>query len=1096
MVEIEIMKTLPDCELIRVLAEKVGHRSDTSFNVFSKLDDFCRRISGEVRQINELFPEFTPHDEEYHIKKLFFVADTVLGRERFEAMNSTELFVLAVSLYGHDWGMAVGLDEKEYIITGKIPEEKNLDDLWVLPDERSRFKRFARDKQLAMKGEVSAEDITIEIWRDYVRETHALRSGERVRRFFEEIDGGVADAASRVCEGHWLSFEALQDYDSYPPNFSVARENVNLRALAVYLRLIDLLDLAEDRTPYVIWKFVAPRDPQSKMEWKKHRALRPVTCPPYLNGRVIRVDGSTDHHEVYAALEDLRIYCEDQLRGCNDLLAQMYDPNHKLDLYHIDWRVAAKGFKKTSIRFEFDRNQMFRILGDEIYQGDPYVFLRELLQNSIDAIRMRRNIIEKHAGYEPGNLGVIRVNVEHQDDGDAIVTWTDDGIGMDEYIVKNYLAVAGKSYYISSDFEREGLEMDPISRFGIGILSCFMVADRIEIDTYKDPMLPPQSGPLKIKIPDPSRQFRIESLPHVISDIIGTTVRVFVKASKIPDSDEKYGSFKPLKVTEYLSTLAGFVEFPIVISEESKKTIILHPDQDPNAARERFGPEFKIHQRDLSYPLSEAIVPQDLHNARELLREEHFNIRSDLGLEDYEGSLTYLVPINDEVDISYWSENVLVRGKPSGQMVRPSFNWRKYGGNLGNIGLSRSSTHNIKSVVYRDGILLPTESSPESYLFDNDFQLLPSARLVVNLEKKKFVGINLARDQILGGAEQWYKPILKAHSQKVLEKFLNELLSLEPLKRFYQMIRICLYHNISAKELWNMFPQDRWPVLFLEAGGRFSVLELGEVRGNNINMIPDNFDEEYIDWKNIIYGNHCHSTLVDWTGERVLIRASSEVSSMQNFIADRLMEIPFEESHRFTFVRFLEPPWEGDPPLIQRVFCPVDSSEGETDIKQIFEKAVSNPILLTPVERNIFIMKTTIPTFIEFPPPFDKSFAYGWRLLNLKNPIVQILIQVIAAYELSKIEDTLSPDKIGQLQDKLGFLEDAFWSELNIEASIEKLKTVLFTALDMDLLDIRGFEDMIPTVEDFVPGSIRSDPTKRDCIPTGGKKMRPFGKPL
>ena len=115
------------------------------------------------------------------------------------------------------------------------------------------------------------------------------------------------------------------------------RETVNLRAITVYLRLIDLLDLGEDRTPYVIWKFVAPRDPCSKMEWAKHRALQPVTCPQYLNGRSILVNGSTDDYEVYVALEDLRIRCEGELRRCTDLLARMNDPRHELDLYRIDW---------------------------------------------------------------------------------------------------------------------------------------------------------------------------------------------------------------------------------------------------------------------------------------------------------------------------------------------------------------------------------------------------------------------------------------------------------------------------------------------------------------------------------------------------------------------------------------------------------------------------------------------------------------------------------------------------------------------------------------------------------------------------------------
>jgi len=380
-----------------------------------------------------------------------------------------------------------------------------------LSDERDRLTQFTKEQNLKKNSEGQFEQFPIEMWREYVRQTHAFRSSERIRRFFSTIDGGISDAASRVCSGHWLTFNDLQNYNLYPPNFAVLRETINLRALAVYLRLVDLLDLGEDRTPYIIWKFVAPRDPRSKMEWKKHRALQPVTCPTYQNGRIILVDGSTNNHEVYAALEDLRIFCENQLRGCNDTLSRMKDSRHMLDLYHIEWRVAPQGFEPSSIQFEFDRERMFEILSDEIYNGDPYVFLRELLQNSIDAIRMRREVLNSK-GIEPKNLGVINVDVKHGDEGDAVITWKDDGIGMDEYIIRNYLAIAGNSYYRSSDFEHQGLKMDPISKFGIGILSCFMVADRIEIETFRDPYLPPGSPPIKVIIPAVNRQFRIEKI--------------------------------------------------------------------------------------------------------------------------------------------------------------------------------------------------------------------------------------------------------------------------------------------------------------------------------------------------------------------------------------------------------------------------------------------------------------------------------------------------------------------------------------------------------------------------------------------------------
>ena len=132
------------------------------------------------------------------------------------------------------------------------------------------------------------------------------------------------------------------------------------------------------------------------------------------------------------------------------------------------------------MQFEFDRERMFEILADEIYGGDSHVFLRELLQYSIDAIRMRQEVMSKKGMAMPG---VIFVTVDHGDNGDAEVVWWDNGIGMDEYVVRNYLAVAGKSYYTSDDFKRLGLNMDPISRFGVGILSCFMVAEKIDSPT-------------------------------------------------------------------------------------------------------------------------------------------------------------------------------------------------------------------------------------------------------------------------------------------------------------------------------------------------------------------------------------------------------------------------------------------------------------------------------------------------------------------------------------------------------------------------------------------------------------------------------------
>jgi hypothetical protein len=1082
----EIPKDLPKCELIRSLAEKISQREDIDFHVFGRLDEFRQKVSGEVRQINELFPEYTPHDEQYHLKRLFYVADTVLGKDRIKAMNAGELFILAIGLYGHDWGMAVNEIEKNYIINNVIPKNKSLENLWILPDETNRFKLFARD-QLLLDKDDKLKDIPIEKWREYVRLTHAFRSGVRIRKFFEPIDGGVADAAARVCEGHWLNFENLQDDDSYPINYSVMRDEVNLRALAIYLRLIDLLDLAEDRTPYVIWKFVAPRDSRSKMAWDKHRALRAITCPKYQKGRIIRVDGSTDSHEVYAALEDLRIWCEMQFRGCNDLLARMNDSRHKLDIYHIDWHVEARGFRKTSIGFQFDRERMFEILGNELYQGDPYVFLRELLQNSIDAIRMRREILRKNAKIEPANFGAIHVDVDHLDNNDAIITWSDDGIGMDEYIVQNYLAVAGKSYYHSSDIDKLGLVLDPISRFGIGILSCFMVANNVEITTYKDPNLYPRTNPLKITIPDKTKQFRIEILPEGSLEI-GTTIKVFVEGKRISEID-KSNPNDPLDVTKYLSIIAGFVEFPIIINERNSKTIILHPKEDSSMIKSRFNGAYKIHQIGLNFPWSEIIYPQDLDNAKKFLKEFCFNIDTDLELEDYEGSISYLVPIDDNIELL--NGKILNRFE-GGEFSDERIVFREYETNK--LGLSMSSMYDRKFKVFKDGILVPAASEPE---FDSRW-LVSNFRMLVNISKENYQ-INVARTDFTY-RENWYDPISKAYSKKIENLYLENLLSLNPAERLFRMGWIKAYH-LSSSSLFRNFPLDYWPVAFLKANGKIAVVSFGEIKGKQINLFPDDTYGiiEKGELHNILYSYFYKIKYVDyldkWSGEPILLendyytfRSSMKVRGYTPAVesAIRISGIPISKLYCFGPISFVSPPWNANPPLIQCVLVP--TPKRQTNIDVVIEHAVLDPKSLNYSDLDLIKRHRgdyyELFRYFEFSEPFSHHFGFGEKLINIKHPVGERLFR-LHCYTYLHPEQSRLKHSINY------FYERCYSSSSNELPDLNKILQNLWAiAKGLSQFEHKDFDGIELGSHDFIPGSLI---TKKSVVEND---FKPFGFPL
>jgi hypothetical protein len=227
-------------------------------------------ISAQVKSTQFLFPEFTPHDEEHHLSRLFSISDEMLTSVRYEKMNAAELFLLACGLYAHDWGMAVGEEEIAYLRNGAKRELKK-DTFTPLQDEAERLRSFAGRHGICLLNKIDDDPL-----RAYVRETHAWRSGVRVRTFFRAAGHFIPEALARVCQGHWLEFSELDDERRFSQRTSVLGYSVNLRAIALYVRLVDLFDIADDRTPYAVWRFVAPRNPRARMEWEKHRALSPV----------------------------------------------------------------------------------------------------------------------------------------------------------------------------------------------------------------------------------------------------------------------------------------------------------------------------------------------------------------------------------------------------------------------------------------------------------------------------------------------------------------------------------------------------------------------------------------------------------------------------------------------------------------------------------------------------------------------------------------------------------------------------------------------------------------------------------------------------
>ncbi|MFE7440266.1 HSP90 family protein [Streptomyces chartreusis] len=129
-------------------------------------------------------------------------------------------------------------------------------------------------------------------------------------------------------------------------------------------------------------------------------------------------------------------------------------------------RDTSADHAATDRTFQVDLRGLVDLLSHHLYSS-PRVYLRELLQNAVDALTAR------HAVEPHGNFG-IRLYADGK-----VVRVEDDGVGLTEADVHTFLATIGRS---SKRAERIAEQRaDFIGQFGIGLLSCFLVADEIHV---------------------------------------------------------------------------------------------------------------------------------------------------------------------------------------------------------------------------------------------------------------------------------------------------------------------------------------------------------------------------------------------------------------------------------------------------------------------------------------------------------------------------------------------------------------------------------------------------------------------------------------
>jgi molecular chaperone HtpG len=117
--------------------------------------------------------------------------------------------------------------------------------------------------------------------------------------------------------------------------------------------------------------------------------------------------------------------------------------------------------------FQVDLRGLVDLLSQHLYSS-PRVYVRELLQNAVDATTARRLA-------DPSAPAAVKIVIS--DGGLAI---SDSGVGLSEQDAHQFLATIGSS---SKRDDLAGARREFLGQFGIGLLACFTVADQIRVVT-------------------------------------------------------------------------------------------------------------------------------------------------------------------------------------------------------------------------------------------------------------------------------------------------------------------------------------------------------------------------------------------------------------------------------------------------------------------------------------------------------------------------------------------------------------------------------------------------------------------------------------
>lgn len=483
------------------------------------------------------FQNYSLHDKT-HSQTIIISVEKFLGRDRIDCLGIGDLWMLLNAAYGHDVGMAVKheevlrLWESDPEFQRYIERQANCPELYMQKEARFYLQLHNllnnQEQMKALKGDkhkiyeltrgwpVHMKKNVMLLTNEYIRMKHAKRSEDFIEKFstatgIEAAENRLYKLLARIAYSHNEDFSYVLDLPKKADGF--CDDRIHPRFIAAMLRLGDLLDMDNNRFDYFVLEHFGELPEMSRSHLKKHLALTHLLVTERkieateetedeLTGRLSLKWFEMIENEVKNITSNWNRIAPGNLGGCT--------------FNRCNLKVFLNGnlyTRKLRDSFTVDKKKFMDILiGDKLYD-DSLVFLREYIQNAMDATKMMLNIrlrnewarnayrhksenyndempLELNSDYLEELALEIRMEIIgdiRKGEEEAIrLTFVDHGIGMEEDCI-DVIAVIGTGWSGRKKFRNNLNDMKcwlyPTGGFGVGLQSGFMIADKVRIET-------------------------------------------------------------------------------------------------------------------------------------------------------------------------------------------------------------------------------------------------------------------------------------------------------------------------------------------------------------------------------------------------------------------------------------------------------------------------------------------------------------------------------------------------------------------------------------------------------------------------------------